>query len=248
MRLKGRVAVVTGASGAIGREICRTFALEGALVECLDRDANAVASLAASDGMQGRASAHALDLTSRAAVDRTIGEIDARHAGIDVLVNSVGWVRFDPLAEISDEIVNHMLAVNVKAPLWCIQACAPAMRKRGGGSVINLSSVAAIRGEAGRLVYCSVKGALNAMTMQCAVELGASGIRVNAIAPGAVLHNGNAARLGVAGIQRRIDQTPLGRLPSATDVASLALFYASDESGMVSGQVTVIDGARSLIS
>ncbi|HEY9281366.1 MAG TPA: glucose 1-dehydrogenase [Eoetvoesiella sp.] len=247
-RLSDKVAVVTGAGGAIGRAISMTLASEGAAVCCVDLDeASCAETVEKITENGGTARAYHADLSSRTETLRLFDEVNKHFGRLDVLVNNAMWIRYEPIDEVREEVVDRMFGIGLKAVIWATQAALPALRKRGG-SIINISSIAAIRGSENRIVYCTVKGGVTAMTMECAVELGPDNIRVNAIAPGAVLNPGSTARLGPELIKRRLDSTPLGRLPIAEDMATVALFLASDDSRFVTGTMIPVDGGRRIVS
>jgi NAD(P)-dependent dehydrogenase (short-subunit alcohol dehydrogenase family) len=243
-RLKDKVAVVTGGGGGIGRAICRLLASEGAAIACVDiaeKAASETVELVAREG--GRALSYAVDITRRDAVHELMADVDRDFGRIDVLVNNAMWIQYEPIEEVREETVDRMFGIGLKALFWTTQAATPMLARRGG-SIVNLSSIAAVRGTASRLVYCTVKGGVAAMTLECAAELGPKNIRVNAIAPGAVLNPGTAERLGPKLIQLRIDTTPLGRLGTPEDMAGVVLFLASDDSRFVNGTFIPVDGGR----
>jgi 3-oxoacyl-[acyl-carrier protein] reductase len=173
-----------------------------------------------------------------------MARVDSDFGRIDVLVNNAMWISFDPIADVSEDVVDRMFGIGLKALFWTTQAAQPMLARRGG-SIVNMASIAAIRGMPSRMVYSAVKGGVTAMTLACAAELGPQGIRVNAIAPGAVLANpATAERIGPAGIQLRLDTTPLKRLGQPDDMADVALFLASDDSRFVTGTLIPVDGGR----
>ena len=248
-RLSGKVALVTGAGGGIGRAISLSFAAEGAAVACVDLHgigAPETARLISESG--GVARAYKTDIAVRAQTRELVAAAEQDLGGLDILVNNAMWIRYDAIDAVDEEVVDKMFGVGLRALIWTTQAALPALDRRGGGSIINLSAIAAVRGSPNRIVYCTVKGGVDAMTLQCAVELGPRKIRVNAIAPGAIPNAGTIARLGPELIKLRLDTTPLGRLGVPDDVASVALFFASDDSRFVTGSIIPVDGGRRIVS
>jgi NAD(P)-dependent dehydrogenase (short-subunit alcohol dehydrogenase family) len=248
-RLDGKVALVTGGGGGIGRGICRMLAAEGAAIACVDLNAEAASETVRIVGEEGgQARAHRVDLANRAATHALFREIDRDFGRLDVLVNNAVWIQFDPIEKVEEAVVDRMLGIGLKALLWTTQAALPAL-SRQGGSIINVASIAALRGTAERIVYSAVKGAVVSMTLEAAVELGPRKIRVNAIAPGAMLANpGTAARLGPERIKLRLQTTPLGRLGTPEDMAGVVLFLSSDDSRFVTGTVIPVDGGRLIVA
>lgn len=243
-RLKDKVAVITGAGGGIGRAMARLFASEGANVMCLDIDtenANETVRLIRAGG--GAAEAYTVDLARRADVKETFAQIETAQKRVDILVNNAMWISYDKIADVTEEVVDRMLGIGLKGVIWTTQAAEPLL-ERQGGSIINVASIAALTGSPDRIVYCAVKAGVTGITRASAVELGPKGIRVNAIAPGAVLFPATAKRLGPEGIELRKKTTPLGRLGEAEDMAKVTLFLASDDSEFVNGVVITIDGGR----
>lgn len=243
-RLENKVALVTGAGGGIGRAICKTLAAEGAAIACVDLDPVSCAEttrLVAEAG--GVAHAYKSDISKRSETQRLFAKVDSQFGRLDILVNNAMWIRYDPIEEVQEETVDRMFGIGLKALMWTTQAAVPALARRGG-SIINMASIAAVRGSPNRLVYCTVKGGVAAMTLTCAAELGPRQIRVNAIAPGAVPNPATAERLGPVLLQLRIDTTPLGRLGTPDDMASVVLFLASDDSRFVTGTLIPVDGGR----
>ncbi len=246
-RLEGMTTIVTGASGGIGRAIARACAAEGARVFMFDIDTAGLEETGRLIRSEGGISSHQkLDVTNRATYVDAINAVAAAQGGVDVLVSNAMWIRYEPLAEVTEETVERMLAIGIKAVFWGIQAVAPHMAKKGKGAIVNLSSPASVHGIPNAAIYCAVKGAVSALTRQAAVELGKSGIRVNAVAPGPTVTPGAMKVVDEVGWKRRAQRTPSGRLSTADEVARLAVFLASDDSLCVSGDVLFGDGGRSI--
>ena len=238
-----RVAVVTGAARGIGAAIAQRLTTDGYHVVALDRDeAGAVATAAGATSSGGSAEGGGLDVTDRVAVATAFGELADRLGCIDAVVNNAMWISYRPLEEFDEDIVDGMLAIGVKAALWTMQAALPVMRKQGSGAIVNLTSPAAVRGVPGAAVYSAVKGAVTALTIQSAAELAPSGIRVNAVMPGAVPTPGATSVVDEAGYQRRLARIPLGRLGTAEDIAKGVSFLLSPDADYVTGHVLTVDG------
>lgn len=239
-RLDGRRAVVTGAAGGLGLAIARAFAEEGAVVAMLDNNAALLAE--ASAAMPGlRGVAYPCDVADRSAVFGCVDGFAQAHGGLDILVNNAVYFAYGPLVDARQDTVERMIDVGLKGALWCLQAATPHMVASGGGSVINLSSVAVSYAIRHAAVYTAIKGALDALTRQQAVELGVQGIRVNAIAPGPVSTPGSNSVIDQSGWEARMAQTPLGHLATAQEVAAAALYLACDDARSVAGVTLKID-------
>ncbi len=248
--LAKRCAVVTGAGGGLGRAFALAFAGAGAHVCAADIDAIAAAETAAAvhDG-GGSAIAAVGDVGSaEGAASIAQAALDAFGA-IDVLVNNAAIYaglqrrRFE---EIAVEEWDRVMATNVRGPWLCARACVPAMRARGGGAIVNISSATVLSGSPLLAHYVASKGALIALTRVMARELGEDGIRVNAIAPGFTLTDASRALLEDAetyGVKRGAIKRAIG----PDDIVGAALFLASDASAMVSGQTLVVDGGRQFL-
>lgn len=246
MRLSGKVAVVTGGAGGIGRAIAIAFAQAGASVTILDVNEAAACETKCDPRAAGRVTARVCDVADRAAVFREVGAVSEQAGGLDILVNNAIHFHYAPLVDMPEDIVGRMLDIGLKGTFWCTQAATPHLIARGGGSVINLSSAAVFVAIGNAAVYSSIKGAIDAFTRQQAVELAPHGIRVNALAPGPVATPGTSTVIDEAGWKARRSRTPLGRVPSADEVAAAALYLASDEACTVAGVTLKIDGALTI--
>jgi NAD(P)-dependent dehydrogenase (short-subunit alcohol dehydrogenase family) len=236
-RLGGRRAVVTGAARGIGAEIARSFAGEGARVAVIDvADAKPIADEI--DGLAGRADLADAD----AARDAIEAAVDAL-GGVDILVNNAGILRLTPLLDITPEEWDAVFAVNTRAALIATQVAAGWMIKDAtGGSIINLASMGGKVGEPGQAHYAASKAAVISLTQVAARELGPHGIRVNAICPGFVLTDMGADSRTPEMVAAWSARSPLGRLAEPRDVANMALFLASAESGYCTGQAFNVTG------
>jgi NAD(P)-dependent dehydrogenase (short-subunit alcohol dehydrogenase family) len=249
--LSGKAAIVTGAGQGIGRATAALLARSGMHIGCLDIDeASASAAAAALRAAGGAAEPLVADVSDRDRVGAIIRDFGKKH-GLAVLVNNAIWLTFEDIEAISPQSIDRMLAVGIKGPLWCLQAALPhlaaAAQSSGDAAVVNVASAAAFQGMPGRAVYSAVKGALVSMTRQNAVELGARGIRVNAVAPGPIPTEGaQAVVTDPAGgrLARTIERTPLGRLGTPDEVASAIALLAAPASRWITGQIIAVDGGR----
>jgi 2-keto-3-deoxy-L-fuconate dehydrogenase len=239
-RLAGKTALVTAAGQGIGRATAELFASEGATVWATDINAGLLTNMA---GCQTRR----LDVRDP---EDVVAAISAAGA-IDVLFNCAGYVHSGTILECDESAWNFSLDINVTAMYRMIGAALPGMLERGRGSIINMSSVAgSIKGVANRFVYGVTKAAVVGLTKSIAADFVSRGIRCNAICPGTVdtpsLHERLAATGDYAGAWTAFtSRQPMGRLGQPAEIASLALYLASDESAFVTGQSHIIDGGWS---
>ena len=246
-RLENKVVIVTGAAGGIGRAIAEEAGREGARLALVDSDEDSLVATAAAIQSNGaEVLTCAIDITNRVTWQQRIGEIAEHFGAIDAMVNNAMWVKYEPIAEVCEEVYRRQMSVGLDAVYWGIQAVVPHMTERGAGSIVNMTSPASVHGIPNGSVYAAVKGAISALTRQCAVELGQKGIRVNAVAPGPMPTPGTMRVVDEEGWRKRLARSPLGRLSSPEGVARLVVFLASDAADCINGDVVFADGGRSI--
>ncbi len=245
--LENKVVIVTGAAGGIGRAIAEEAGREGARLALVDFDEDSLVATAAAIRSNGaEVLTCAIDITNRVSWQQRIGEIAAHFGAIDAMVNNAMWVKYEPISEVCEEVYRRQMSVGLDAVYWGIQAVVPHMMARGAGSIVNMTSPASVHGIPNGSVYAAVKGAISALTRQCAVELGQKGIRVNAVAPGPMPTPGTMRVVDEEGWRKRLARSPLGRLSSPEGVARLVVFLASDAADCINGDVVFADGGRSI--
>ncbi|MFT7599153.1 MAG: NAD(P)-dependent dehydrogenase (short-subunit alcohol dehydrogenase family) [Acidimicrobiales bacterium] len=245
--LKNKTVIVTGAAGGIGRAIAQEAGRAGARLAVVDADAErleATATAIRADGAEVLTCP--VDMTDRALWQKTIDDIAAHFGGIDVMVNNAIWIKYEPIAEVQEDIYRRQMAIGLDAVYWGIQAVTPHMVAQGTGSIVNITSPASVHGIPNGSVYSAIKGAISALTRQAAVELGQQGIRVNAVAPGPMQTPGTMRIVDEEGWKKRLARSPLGRLSTPEGVARIVVFLGSDAADCVNGDVVFADGGRSI--
>lgn len=243
-RLKDRVCVVTGAARGIGFSIAERFGAEGGRLACIDVSARRLGP--AVDRLKERgfeARGYEVDVGRRDDVHALFARVENEFAApVAVLVNNAVWARFEPLAAIEVEAVERMFAVGVHGLIWTTQAVAPQMERRGGGSIVNLSSVSAFHPAKDSIAYSALKAGVVGLSRASAIELSARKIRVNVIAPGMIGTPASIAQFDEATIATRQAEMPAGRFGEPEEIAALAAFLASDDASYVQGAVITADG------
>jgi 3-oxoacyl-[acyl-carrier protein] reductase len=236
--LSGRVALVTGGTRGIGLATVRALVNAGATVVLTGRDEARARDTAAN---AGAAAGLALDVTDAKAVSSLVRGVAKEHGRLDIVVANAGIMEDALLGMIREELVDTTLSTNVAGTLHTVQAAARAMMRKKTGSIVVLASIVGEYGSAGQTVYAASKAAVANIAKSAAKELGRSGIRVNAVAPG-VIETDLTAGLSEDAKAENAGKTPLGRLGRAEDVANAIRFLVSDEASFVTGQVLGVDG------
>jgi len=240
-RLAGKTALITAAGQGIGRTSAELFRDEGATVIATDRDAGLLADL---DGCRTLS----LDVTDKAAIEALAGEVGA----VDVLFNCAGYVHHGTILECDEAAWAFSNDLNVTGMYRLCKAFLPAMLADGGGSIVNMASVASsVKGVVNRFAYGTTKAAVIGLTKAIAADFVGRGIRCNAICPGTVETPSLEERIRAQGDYDEaraafIARQPMGRLGKADEIAALALYLASDESAYTTGQTHVIDGGMAI--
>ncbi|GFN22359.1 SDR family NAD(P)-dependent oxidoreductase [Thermanaeromonas sp. C210] len=249
MRLKNKVAVVTGGSSGIGRAIAIKFAEEGAKVAIFDvqresrLESEKPCTVEAIETMGGEALYVKTDVSRTEEVERAVDQVLSEYQRIDILVNSAGIFIRDPITEVSDDEWDQVIRVNLYGCFYMCRTVIPHMVKSGYGKIVNIASIHGLLGTGNATAYCASKGALINLTRQLAVDYAKKGIRVNTIAPGTIVTAMSKPFRETPEIMKEyLTRTLLPRLGTPEDVAYAALYLASSESDWVTGHCLVVDG------
>ncbi len=245
--LNGKIAVVTGASRGIGRQIALTMAKEGATVIVNYNGSAAKAEDVVKEICEagGQAEAVQCNVSDYAKAEEFLKYVIGKYKRIDILVNNAGITKDNLLMKMSEEEFDSVIDINLKGAFNCVKHVSRQMLKQKGGRIINISSVSGVMGNAGQANYCASKAGVIGLTKSVARELGSRGITVNAIAPGFietemtdVLPDSVKEAMGA--------QIPLKKFGKTEDVANMAAFLASDKAGYITGQVICVDGGMAM--
>ena len=249
IRLDGRKVLVTGGSRGIGRATALLFAQAGADV-AISYAGNQKAAGEVCQGVEKlgrRALAYKAEISSRADIERMVGDILSKWGELDTLVNNAGIWTYLEMGRMDEAVYHETIGVNVDGVFYGINAVVPAMKEHGRGWIINVTSTAGVRGEALHSHYAASKGALHALTKSLAVELAPYGIRVNAVAPGWTDTDMCTASFSEPGFREKVRQSiPLKRIPPPEDMAGPILFLASDLARHITGEILDVNGGSVL--
>jgi galactitol 2-dehydrogenase len=253
VRLKGKVALITGAARGIGAAFAEGYVREGAIVAIGDIDMARAEQTAKAIGPN--AFALRFDVTDQTSIDAGIAEIEKRHGGLDILINNAALFDMGPIVDIPRSSFDRLFSINVAGSLFTLQAAAKSMiRNKRRGKIINMASQAGRRGEALVAVYCATKAAIISITQSAGLDLIKHGINVNAIAPGVVDGEHWAGvdalfakyeNLAIGEKKKQVAASvPFGRMGTAEDLVGMAIFLASEESNYIVSQTYNVDGGQ----
>lgn len=244
--LQDKTVVVTGAARGIGFAIAQAFAAQGARTVILGRNPQNVEKAVQTLVQQGHSvSAKIADVTDAKALEAAFAEVEKEHGGIDCLVNNAGITRDNLMLRMKEEDWQQVLDINLTGTFNATQKVFKHMMRARKGSIINITSVIGLMGNAGQANYAASKGGIIAFTKSCAQEFAPRNVRVNAIAPG-FIETEMTASLPEEVVAAYAEAIPLKKMGSASDVAKLCLFLASDDSAYITGQTIAIDGGLTM--
>lgn len=237
-----QVALITGAARGIGLATAKRFLADGWRVALLDIEAELLRAAVAALKQDDDTLALTCDVSDADGVAAAIAAIVSRFGRLDALVNNAGVAVFAPVLDTSDADWNRIMAVNLTGPFLCTKAAAPLMREQGGGAIVNVTSISAVRASTLRSAYGTSKAGLAHLTKQLAVELASLGIRVNGVAPGPV-ETAMAEAVHTAEIRADYhDAIPLNRYGLEEELAEAIFFLCSDRASYITGQILAVDG------
>jgi NAD(P)-dependent dehydrogenase (short-subunit alcohol dehydrogenase family) len=251
LRFSGKVAIVTGGAGGVGRALVRKLTQEGAAVMVADLSADGCRAIVDEiEAAGGTAAFIAGDVRDRTYCEQVVAEAVHRFGGVDILFNNAGIIPRGTILETSDDMWHAALGVNLTAMFYLCRAAIPAMKKRGGGAVVNTSSVWGVYPGPGHIAYCTSKGAVASFTKSLGRDHAPDGIRVNAVCP----HEINTPMLRSGFERRGLDPqkavedlhktVPLGHIAEPEEIADVMVFLASDEARYIAGETVEVTGAK----
>ena len=246
MKVAGKIAVVTGAGSGIGQATAEALAGSGATVIVADIDAEkGERTVASIRGKGGSAAFLQVDVTNDASIEAFARAVEAKHGAVDIIVNGAGWGKTEPFWEGSLEFWSKLVALNFVGPMKVVKALLPKMMERGGGKIVNIASDAGRVGSLGETVYSGAKGGLIAFTKSLAREMARYNINVNCVCPGPT------DTPLMAAVPEKVQEAfkkaiPFRRFGKPSEVADAVLFFASDRSSYVTGQVLSVSGGLTM--
>ncbi|MCX7748800.1 MAG: 3-oxoacyl-ACP reductase FabG [Clostridia bacterium] len=246
MKLKDRVAIVTGGSRGIGKEIAHQFLKEGAkVIICATDEEKLLKTFSNFKGLYNDIDYCVVNIASKSDVDKMFDNVMGKYGRVDILVNNAGITMDAQLYKMTEEEWDRVIAVNLKGTFNCCNAAVKIMKENGYGKIINISSSSALDGNFGQVNYSAAKAGVIGMTKSMAKEVGKNNINVNVVVPGAI----ETEMIGTVPdkiLETWKQRTPLKRLGSPEDVAKVCVFFASDDSGFITGEVIRVSGGFTL--
>ena len=241
MKLKNRIAIITGAARGIGLSCAERFVAEGAHVVIVD----VLDEIGRTEAKRLGATYLHCDVSKSSDVKAVVAAVVKQHGAVDILLNNAAINISGDFLEISEADYDKVLDINLKGSFLMLQACAREMVKQAAGSIINMSSVNDTLAIPSIVSYCVAKGGISQLTRATSISLAPHGIRVNAIGPGSIMTDMLKSVVNdKAAMTRVMSRTPMGRVGEPSEIASIAVFLASDESSYVTGQTIYADGGR----
>jgi 3-oxoacyl-[acyl-carrier protein] reductase len=242
MRLQGKVSIVTGSTSGMGRATAIMFAREGSKVVVTGRNEERAKEVVAQIKAEGNEAIYVVaDMTNLEDIKKIFDVTMETYGTVDVLFNNAGMLSLTPIQELTIDEWNKVMMVNVTAPLYLGQLVAPVMKAKGKGVIINNGSVAGAHAHHGPVAYVTSKHAVSGLTKSMAWELGPE-IRTNAILPGAIMTAMVDGIGGVSAVQHLLEGSPLKKVGQPDEIATVALFLATDDSSFITGQLLRVDG------
>ena len=250
MRLKDKVAIVTGAARGIGRATAERLIEEGAKILICDIDEAQLTRTAAELGREDRVTVQLVDVVNKRHVEQLVEKAVEHFGRLDIMVNNAGIAPVVDFLDVTEEMLSRVLDVNLKGAFYGTQAAGRQMIKQGGGGVIiNMSSINSGLANPNVAPYASSKGGMNQVTSTAAVAFAPHGIRVVGVGPGTIMTDMVAgAFMNSAGNHAILSRTPLGRYGQASEIAAVVAFLASDDASYITGETVYVDGGRRVLN